>query len=820
MNSKKFNISDSEPKKHSKFKKISVNNTINEIPSEKTVSAQDSNSKILEPQKMKKKFSPSKFVPQTFNNLMRRLQDTSNLPPIDDSVEKIVLINAQTGTILDSPKLLGFRRNVMAYLISTQMQVEREELICQVKDISTNRVLRLAIAYGAKCPQGNEECLVKALYKHEAPSTAFDQLINRWVQEYYHNKSEHHIDFINEYFELRTDLQTYLVNKALNNTGLDLQVHVSLELELLDLLKPFEMHNMFPIHVTNYDQEIGLTFQGVFDVDEDRKIQAVLEYPNLPTLNNRIIEWVQSFMLHNATIDVFYTHNNTELKQQLSTHLNEKLCTEGRKIIFLQFSSELADSIPPEFFSFKVEFDCTVKDCPSPITVKHELLMDLNKPAKYKLAGIDNLEHWARERLDKITKIVLFEKKYADLILELEAIQRNIKDCIDHDAADIGYTVQHLLVIPNLEPLSLHRDGFRIEETQQFTTKDTNVDVKLSIVLSGKLGDLGSISVYLKPQTNLVEEIKKVLLTSLKDIIHGMDAERFYMRFSYTEMNDEIAVEQLLREAATKQLTEKFLIEDINLIINPVKTDITQRLERLQSGVHSFNFKTTPLRSGENIEFSLKFKVLAVDKNGWYAFQSNHYDSVEDERTAISEVLRDDIKTKLDTVPTEILQYEDINELSEIRIIIELSTEQIKHTFGLMIEIISFHRLLSPSEQIHQIRLSTDRKISLGQDSTRENIADTTNQADHALLVKLYEKRNSILAELEPDDEEELEELKFIKEQIKNIEEKPNFALAGSTQTKYLEQKSEERRNFRLEDYHSSNKPRTGSDNAENTDES
>ena len=803
MASKKFVVSGSEPTQNSKFKSVSTT-TAENPSSEPKFSVRNERAATPQAEQRNKKFAPTKFTSQPFTSLMRKLPDVSNLPPIDDAIEKIVFINSQTGEVVNSPGFLrfGVRRSITAYLISTQAHIEREKLLCRIKDVSSNRGLSLAITYGAKCPRGNEERLVKALYKDDMPGTAFDQLIDRWLKEYYHTKLEHNIDFISQYYALRPDLQNYLVNKALDVTGITLEVHIRLELELLELLGPFEMPSeKFSVRVADYEAEIGLTFQGVFDVDEDGKIQAVLAYSDLPTLNERIRQWVQAYMLQHVSIDDFYAHDNATLRQRVGEYLDEKLKPEGRKVSFLQLSSELTDSLPPEFSSFTLELDCIVKDSPTPISVKHELLMDLEKPAKYKLAGIENLESWARTKLEKITKIVLFEKNYADLILDIAEIQRDIKQGIDQEAAEIGYTVQHLLMIPNLEAFTLHRDGFRIEETRQFITKDINVEVKLSIVLSGKLGDLGAIRAYLKPNTNLLEEIKKVLLTSLKDSIHGVAAERFYMHF-YARDNEDPPFEQVLHETATRRLVEKFSLEDINLLLNPVETEITQRLQRLQSGVHGFNFKATPLRSGEYIEFSLKFKVLSVAANGWYAFQSNRYDTLEEEVAAIIEVLREDLKTKLDTVPTEILQYEDIKELHDIHKIIVRSTAEIERIFGLVIGITSFRRLLSDSEQVLLTRGATDRKISLEQNNARAAMANITNQQDHALLMRLYERRNEILSDLDPDNEEDLkEELAMIEKRIKEIEEKTAYAPAGKPQTPVLEDQSERKRQFSFTDY-------------------
>ncbi len=740
----------------------------------------------------------SKFIINDDDHfLITKIIDVFNLPLIESDIEKIVYINEKTNDITDPPYFigskLGLHRHVLAYKVSTDAEIKNVQLITYINEISSNRELKLRISYSAKCPKGNEEQVVKTLYKN--PEKTLNELIVRWIKEFHAFKN----DLILHFYSLQDEIQRYITNKAQELVGLKMEVSVSLDHDERKLIKPLDFKTEFPVRVKGYNKEIILALNCQLDIDENHRINAILKYKDLSTLKTRLVDMIKSYILLNiSSIETFYLSGNYELTQTLIIHLNGLLRLEGRKISFLDLSSELTDSLPQDFFSYETDINCTIKDSPQEITINHKLLMDLQHPADYKMSGIEDLNTWAKDKLEKITRNELFSREYSDLILNINEIHSNIKTAIENEASLIGYTIKHLLVIPNMEPLTLFHDGFRIEEDQAFITKDTNIDVKLSLILSAKLGDLTQITSFLKPQINLLDEIKKDLILTLKDTIHGISAERFYMRFSFSDKAEEPAVESLLHSSVIDALKGKYHLENIDLKINTVDTSVTNRLKELLNGTHKFDLRITPLRLGENINFTLIFQIKGVDKDGWYSFQANKYNSSEEECNSIIEVFKEDIKTYLNTLPIELLKYEDIKQLRDLEAITKLSLDKIKQTFGLIIEVVTFNRHPSSSEAISQEILSIEDDSLLEENKSRSQFAKTKRDANHILLENLYHKRNKILENRVDEDEDELEELKIINSEIKKIEKNAStLSTNRSKVTKY----SEEKKKFSIEDF-------------------
>ena len=155
-----------------------------------------------------------------------------------------------------------------------------------------------------------------------------------------------------------------------------------------------------------------------------------------------------------------------------------------------------------------------------------------------------------------------------------------------------------------------------------------------------------------------------------------------------------------------------------------------------------------------------------MSKNGWYIFQSSNYESTEHEITAIEELLKSDIHSKLSLAAKEHLRYTDYSNMEDVQNLMQLSTSVIANNFGLSVELGPIRRLSTGLEKEIQQSL---------EDKTKERIlAQKTLDSDHvkkltehliALTAQIHEKE---LDGGEMEYEEELEDLRNSRDRILN----------------------------------------------------
>jgi hypothetical protein len=746
------------------------------------------------------------------DSVIRRI-DCSKPPDISHS-EKLVIIDAKTGDVLPKKPLISFRE-LRCYVVSTQQYATCEILDCQIRDIATlKRALSFNITYQASCKSGKEQDIVKALFKGGHPHEVLEQFFKQYLQDFAQQKNngDH---FIDDYFCSWKEKAEEHLNKRANQEINYLILELRLSLTDADKIKPLQINSeFFPVRVKDYGEELRLKIkEAMLQVNEDNKINIVAN-------NNRsselqlLQEQIGAFLRENVTLHEFCYQLESFLRDKLIVHLNDEvLLKNGRKISSLYLEScDTAALRPEESSLFKYKIECTIKDCPTPIGVEHEVLMKLDDLGKYRAAKINDLETWFKEKVKTITQTTLLEQRYADLILDFDSneaqIELDIKNAVEQKANSIGYAVKHLFVIPNLDPIIIKRDGISFEETNEFVTYDARVRVKLSIVVNAEINCLENLKIYLNPKTNLSEEIKKVVTEQARLIIHKIEPERFYMRFWPSPDNpNEVSVEQELREGISAKLTDVFQLENITITPKPDSKDdpLAERLHTLQEGFHDFTVETFPLREAgheESVIFDGKFKIWAVDQFGWYTFQLHNYQSKVKEIADIRSVLEQDIKANMETVPSQFIRYRDQKTKNEIHKIFNSSVEKITAQFGLVVEIVNIERLPTASEKLADTVRDSHHQRALERLATEDQMADKTNEAHLLELDTLYKKEQELIEAGIEDDDPEREAVR------KNIEELSGTNTVysiGSEIRPQFEQLSSNRpadEEFSFEDFH------------------
>lgn len=657
--------------------------------------------------------------------------------------EKVVIINPKTGKSLERRPL--WRLNNLRYFLVSNTSDGGNVAECKISVFHLKEddcSVAVSVSYLASCDAGNEHRLAESLFGTSHPGAVLEKLIRKWVTECSRGGLA---QFIDNYFNKREEIHSRLSENAASQLGLNLKVKLSLELE--KMLNPVQIGPAhFPVRVNDYDEEEDLRVKAELQVDGENKTRAVMSLARNTSLEEILRREIKSYFAEHVSLQLFYTElNKQSVKGNLIKRLDHVLKHEGRKIAYLSLESKALDSVQV-FFPAKKGVQCEIQQYPKPIVVNSTVQMILQDVAKYKASNSPDLEDWLQKTLEREVPQLLFYKKYIDFLVNFQPMEADIKERLSKEAEAIGYKVEQLITVPDLEPIKW-KDNFTIEASETFETRSANVEVKLHIIVTARIADLKKIESYLNRQQNVPKLMEEAVVSTTRQFLHKVEPERFYMRFSYTENAGEETVEKELRDEIKKRLTSEFHADVIDVIPKPVDTDLSTRLRKLQRTICPFEIEVSSIPSIEPIIFKGKFRVDSVDANGWAKFQLLNY-----EIDQIRENLEDSIEAKLGAYSNEILAYSDHDRLSKIEIVIRrLAQDFALEYFGLAIEILTVKR---EDTEIQKMAKEVQRKKIQGRfEIETEKIIDAVaasvseNKTKLAYLTALLEERQKAVAE-------------------------------------------------------------------------
>jgi hypothetical protein len=687
--------------------------------------------------------------------IIRRLDP--GWPPAQlDPDERLVLLDVATGKTLDKKPLLSLRE-IRGYLVNTQRNpVECEGPVCSIKSPETRLAMDVACRYEARCEKGDEKKLVAALARGDHAAALVDRFIADRVVDFVAGETAVGRDVCVDFLTLRGPLQAFIADRARSELGLILEVQVHPRPDPdRDLTAIPVRTELFPARVCDQDDQVEIRLATELEIDLSRRMRAVLFHHQSGGLEEAVRQVVRRVLADETTLHAFTYELTTTVRRRLLEAVNQRLAEEGRRISFLQLESRAGGDPAAGLGEIERAVTCKIADCTESIVVRHRLQLSLCDLGRFRSAGVGDLRTWVTERLEEITRDVLFDRRYLDLLLSFAPDEAQIKSRMEREVARIGYTVRQLVTAPALEPLRW-REGLAIPDVDEtFATFDSRIDVGLVIVVHGKIVDLRhpNLQRYLVPHSRLVDDVREAVLRETRRIMHRISPERFYMRFAYSDVAGEEAVRELLEGQLSALLAERFAIEDLSVTVKPKETELTRRLERLQRGLHTVEVTCTPLnRSGEEVTYRIDFDVLGVAPDGWYLFLAkgqppspegaNGARQVRPEEVElgrIREVIAEDVKSKVQIAPREILQFADLGRYRDLIEVLQQSVRRkVESVFGLVVRIINMNRLATFGEQRRGEAVAHAITTSL---ETGEKILEQ-KKSD---LKLLYEKRSGML---------------------------------------------------------------------------
>lgn len=615
---------------------------------------------------------------------------------------------------------------------------------------------------------GTEDKLAAVLLDRLRPGTAIGEKVKEWASAYIRDSQ---FDLFQDYETQRQILQDYLKKRLLDEIGLNFQIKLSLEGE--ESLEPIPLGPLqFSVRLKDYAQtqdlrlETGLRIETALTVDEQNKINAVLYQSTELTrglegmLTQLIKERVQTYFARNVTLGSFHTELQTDsLQQDLIKELNDALKSVGRKIDYITLKGVFAT---PSYFETQQGVAIYLSQYPDPIILHSKVQLALRDNNAYLMAQTPELDVWFEKMLQRVIHTALFGASYTDLLLRFEPLEKQIKETLKAETAKIGYDLKQLIIIPELEPLNWLKH-ISIEVEDSFETRLAGFNVSLSLFIVAKIRSLRDVEIYLNQGQDVPELMREAALGVTRQYLHGIEPERFYMRFYYSdeEHPDEFPVEKELIERITEVLEEKFHADVSKVILKVGRDEVISRMQVLQRVGSSFEFEVKPLRGGEPVHFSGIFRVRAIDSKGWSRFHRRKFD-IKDVRGHLENHLR----VTLRTLSTEELAYKELGSLRKLMNLIgDMANQCVREEFGLVISVDMVDRELTTLE-MEMNKEFIERDLSLLNTAAVRQIQESGKSADIATdsakldeLERLYQLKTELLrTEASQDEVKEMEE--------------------------------------------------------------
>ena len=663
---------------------------------------------------------------------------------------KTIMLDAEKGEILHKKPILGFGRDIRYYWVSTRNSAHNETE-CQVTDFLTGQSIVIKIKYEVKCEPGSEEKVVLALHKGNHPGATLNKMIENLIREFVKDKRKNGMNPVLDYYKYCGEFKQYIYDKITINVGLKIDFILFLKDE--DKLKEYEIESdYFPVRLKGCEDELTLKFKTGLKINEKNKIFAIIKYNQLGKLEDLLQKVLKDYVLEEISLHDFVYNLNTTVKVKMEVAINKVLEKNGREVAWLSLETSFFTTLPPKFRNIDHTVKCSIKDYTEKIEVKNKLFLELEDYGKYRAKkNLKDLDKYIKENLDNFTQSVLFDKTYVEILLDFnqdeanQVILKAIKSRLQDFVHSIGYTIKHLILEPNIDLLTVKRDGFQVEvKDASFSTIDNRVNINLDIVARGEIEDLKKISKYINPGKNFNEEMQQVIIEEGQRQMHDIDPEEFYMPDNFPDSKPTI---ERLADSIKEKMESVFFAEGVIVTIKIAKTELIECIQKLRGG-SPYGFEMEVFLQGDSgyrdiFKLEVEFLVKKVSKNGWEAFLAKNFESPEDEINKIKETMKKHIKEKFQSVGSQFLLSWNSKMSNEKRLTISKYCQSvIAAIFGIDIVITLFSRKSTKIGDVSQKILIEQIEIQKAQELEMHKV---NNQFDLKNFRELLEKKSELL---------------------------------------------------------------------------
>jgi hypothetical protein len=599
----------------------------------------------------------------------------SNMPD-----QQVVVIDPKTRKAVDPiwTKIVG--RTLKYYLVSNIQnplnKVRDSFVYTYQEDPPGSRSLNIDVAYAASCPRGNEKKLAECFSLVPNPAEKLKELIIKWIYEYIQPMNR---SFIDSFQSIGSSLISSIKTKASNEAGLALEINLS-----LPLISSFSIENTFLIRFPDYDKQESLALCA--EIEPDQASLSVAQTYSQAYVEQLVEKESQKYFAQRVSLHSFYFKLKSDgIKQDFEQRLNLYLRQIGYRLSLISMDRVNGLPLPLETFHTRISIPYVDYNDTSEISIRNTISLDLQDSARYRITGSQDLSEWAAKQLTSAVNAELFGASHLDLLVDFEPRAANIKARLSQEASKIGYTIKHIVTMPELEQYEWLK-FFEIKTEQaeeEFETNTSKFPVSMSIVVITKIKDLKSVKKHLNSPLHISTEMKKEVLKVTAQFLRTIDPERFYVRFSHTQTPGEKPVEEELKIRIVDALARQFDADTDEIILRMEETGITKWLNDLKRHREEFRVTIKPLDFTQPHDITIfgHFRVMDIDYEGWENFKTA-MPLIDDIKKRIEDALR----TELSNGSKVKLVYQDSIELKELENLITASAQKTAlDNFGLRV---------------------------------------------------------------------------------------------------------------------------------------
>lgn len=663
------------------------------------------------------------------------------------------------------------------YLISSNVQAEHS--FAYNDKVFGAGSFSLIIEYQVSIEMKNAEKVAEALCLDNHPGIVLEQNIENCLRDYIRRNSE---KFSSDFSQGIKDTKEFLIKKIQSELHLIIDVQISLDDSKLGSYLVESQHIL--VLVKDCNEELDLKIKAELIVDPKYKIKAISNYEKRKNLSDVVKEEIKSYSLKNISLQEFYYELKTSICQNLKEHLDLILVNYGFQLRLLQLDT--SSLIPQEFFEMEYDIECQLQDYYEPIMVRNRLQLKSCNVSLFKIASSPPLLKWSQEQLTVITRQILFQKKYEDILYNFEKIADSIKSQIQIKTLGIGYQVDHIISTAELREKELTKEFFLEQDESIFTLKDAKVKVKLNIIVRAKIEKLENIREFLNSGLGVEEfktHMKDAINDTIREFLDTVEPERYYLRFDTKDQNypqEEKTIVEELKSLVFNKLNENCHATVTSVVIKYLDTEVSIRYENLYKESCQFEMEIESWKdSGEAVKFRGDLQIVGVDGNSWSIFQSRDADLEK-----IKGYFLRSVTPKLKTFASSTLTIEDVSELANIQAFIDrCANKALTEQYGLLVNIRNCDRDRTKSEKdfAKLEEAKNNAVLTAEKDKIDKFVSNLQYQKDlrgKKITAKL--DRYNTLQELQ--EELEIPDEKDIKEELQafgNIEEQEIAPIIG-----------------------------------------
>jgi hypothetical protein len=599
--------------------------------------------------------------------------------------QKVIVIDIESSKIVDNTAWRRWKGGLKYYAVTADgvTSAECRLAVFALTEFPNDLTVTLTGAYRVSCERNKEKEVALALHGTSHPGLVLEGLISQWVRDY---ASKDLPEFIREFLSDRNLIRRHVKEKAAEK-GLILDIRLELvPAKHLDTITigPKDI----PLRVGKSAGEQKLTINLHLDVEEENLAAAILSFNRQHSIKDAVMSQVKQYFATKVSLHEFLTNlSSNAVKEGLISALNTFLHQYGRKVGALTIGTSVPP--PPKNYRDEIEVAVNVQNY-GVVVITNTVELSLLDSELYQDTGSKNLRTWLEETLENVISKELFYQKYVNLLVDFSKIEKKIRTRVADQANAIGYQIDHLVSMPDLEPIRWSK-GFSVKPEREFQTKDPMVSAKLQIAISARIPDLRKISNKLNQDVpRLVEEavVNRVAL-----FLRGIEAQRYYMRFSNSDdPNEESVAAALVREI--RDALEEYALEIFELNPLPLDTEITLRLKQLMKQHCQFEVTLTPYQSPQQVVITGALMVEGVDPDGWHSFKLRDFTLAD-----IGSRVEDHLTARLNALPSEELIYMTQSGHEALRSLIQKETDSfVKDAYGLRIKLLTIGRGKTPIE--------------------------------------------------------------------------------------------------------------------------